>query len=127
MIRKAAILSALVGLAMLGGCAQLGSLVSEVTVAATSATPTQATTLAEAEQAATLAEQALDLYVRTGNPSQAVLSELQILVPAIHNSLVKVEQANSAGNSALAATALAAFNEALTAYQTYAANNGVPQ
>jgi hypothetical protein len=109
----------------LAGCTTVGSLVSDVAVATTSATPAQATTVAEAEQAATLAEQALDLYVKTGNPSPAVLAELNVLVPAVHNTLVKAEQANAAGNSALTAAALAGFNEALAAYNSYATLQGV--
>ena len=109
----------------LGGCSGLGSFVSGLTVSATTATPGQATTLAEAEQAATLTEKALDLYVNTGNPSPAVLNELNVLVPAVHNALVKVEQANKAGNSALIAAALAAFNQAIDAVNSYETLQGV--
>lgn len=112
---------------MLSGCTSMGSLLSGLAVSATSATPSQAKTLAEATQAATLAEHALDLYVTTGNPSPAVLHQLQVLVPAVHNALVKVEDANRAGNSALTAAALGAFNEALAAYASYSALQGVPQ
>lgn len=111
----------------LSGCADMGSLLSGVAVSATSATPTQAKTVAEATQAATAAEHALDFYVVHGNPSPAVLQELKILVPAVHNALVKVEDANRAGNSVLAAAAMSAFNEALAAYKSYSAFQGVPQ
>lgn len=110
---------------VLSGCASLGSVVSKVVVAATSKTSSQATTVADATQATTLAEQAVDLYVKTGNPSKAVLSELQQLVTALHNTLVSAEAANKSGNSATAAAALSAFNQALAAYQAYAANQGV--
>ena len=103
---------------VLSGCAGL-------LTASTTATPGQATSVAEAVQATTLAEQAVDLYVKAGNPNKAVLAELNVLVPAVHGSLVAVEAANANGNSAVAAAALAAFNEAYTAYQTYAAKQGV--
>ena len=109
----------------LSGCTSLGSVVESATVAFTSAGPTQATTIAEAAQAATLAEQAVDLYVNTGNPSPAVLNELKSLVTAIHNTLVVAQAANASGNSAAAAAAIATFNEALAAFQTYAAKSGV--
>ncbi len=109
----------------LSGCTWFSSAVSDVVVATSGASPTQAKTVAEAAQATTLAEKALDLYVKNGNPSPAVLSELSVLVPAVHNALVKAEQANSSGNSALTAIALAAFNEALAAYNSYATLQGV--
>jgi hypothetical protein len=109
----------------LGGCTSFGSFVSDLAISATSATPTQAKTVGEAATLATAAEKALDLYVTTGSPSTGVLNELNILVPAVHNALVKVEAANKAGNSALTAAALATFNEALAAYESYATQNGV--
>lgn len=109
----------------LGGCSSLASAVSSIAVATSTSSTTQATTVAEAEQAATLAEKALDLYVTTANPSKTVLQELQVLVPAVHNALVKAEAANAAGDSAATAAALAVFNEALAAYQSYATLQGV--
>lgn len=109
----------------LSGCASLGSVVSNVVVAATSKTPSQAKTVAEATQATTLAENAVDLYVKTGNPTKAVLSELQTLVTALHTALVKAEAANKSGNSAVAAAAIDAFNQALAAYQAYSVHQGV--
>lgn len=109
----------------LSACASLGSFVSDVTVSATSATPGQAKTVAEAAQAATLVEHSLDLYVKAGNPSPAVLTEIQVLVTAVHNTLVKAEQANAAGNSALTATGLAAFNQAIAAVNSYETLQGV--
>ncbi len=109
----------------LSGCASLASVVSKVVVASSSATPAQATTMAEATQAAALAENAVDLYVKTANPSKPVLTELQTLLTALHNTLVKAETANKSGNSALAAVALDAFNQALAAFRAYAVNQGV--
>lgn len=109
----------------LGGCSTVASGISDITVAATTASPSQATTVAEAIQATTLTEQALDLYVKTGNPDPAVLKELQVLVPAVHNALVQVETANTNGNSALAAAAMAAFNQALAAVNSYETLQGV--
>lgn len=109
----------------LSGCASLGSVVSKVVVASTTKTPSQANTVAEATQATTLAEEAVDLYVKTGNPSKPVLTELQTLVTALHTTLVAVETANKSGNSATAAAAIATFNQALAAYQAYAVHQGV--
>lgn len=110
----------------LGGCSSVGSGLSSVAVSLTTKTETQAKTVAEATQAASLAERALDLYVQTGNPPREVLLELQILVPAVHNALVTVQNANRAGNSALSAGALASFNEALAALVAYQTLKGVP-
>ena len=106
---------------LLAGC----STISGIITASTTAPPSQATTIAEATQAATLAENAIDLYVKNGNPNQAVLGELKVLVPAVHNALVAAEAANKSGNSALAASALSAFNQAYAAYQAYAVQQGV--
>ena len=105
----------------LSGCAAM----SNLAVSLTNAGPTQATTIAEATQATTLAEQAVDLYVKNGNPSQAVLLELRGLVTGLHNTLQAAQAANSSGNSATAAAAIATFNEALAAFQAYATKQGV--
>lgn len=120
--RTLTLLALLSATTALGGCAQT---LSSLAVSLTSASPTQAKSVAEAEQVTTLAEQALDLYVQNGNPSQPVLAELKILVPALHNALKQVEAANMAGNSASAAAALAAFNQALAALNSYKTNQGV--
>lgn len=111
---------------LLSGCTSVGSGLSSVAVSLTSKTATQAKTVAEATQAVTLVERGLDLYVQNGNPPRAVLLELQILVPAVHNALVAVQGANRAGNSAAAAAALASFNEALAALTAYQTLSGVP-
>lgn len=111
---------------LLSGCTDVGSGLSSVAVSLTSKTPTQAQTVAEATQAVTLVERGLDLYVQNGNPPRAVLLELQILVPAVHNALVAVQGANRTGNSAAAAAALASFNEALAALTAYQTLSGVP-
>lgn len=119
--RTLTLLALLSATTALGGC----TAISNLAVSLTSASPTQAKSVAEAEQVTTLAEQALDLYVQNGNPSQPVLAELKILVPALHNALKQVEAANTAGNSASAAAALAAFNQALAALNSYKTNQGV--
>lgn len=93
----------------------------------TTATPQQAATVAEATQLLTVAEKGADLYVTTGNPSPAVVGQLRILVPAVHNTLKAAQAANANGNSAGVATALAAFNEALAALQTYESAKGIKQ
>lgn len=111
----------------LGGCTTVGSAISDIAVATTSASPSQAKTVAEAAQATALVEKSLDLYVTTAAPDRAVLQELKILVPALHNALVAAEVANGAGNSALTAAGLAAFNEALAAVKSYESLKGVSQ
>lgn len=118
---------ALVALVALGGCTSLSSAVSQAVVSFTSSTPSQATTVAEAAQIATLAEKAVDLYVKNGHPSQSTLAELKVLLTDLHTPLVAAEQANASGNSAAAAAAVSAFNEALAAYQSYAVHSGVTQ
>lgn len=107
---------ALVASLALAGCAGTFS---------TAAPPEQAKTVAEAIQATTLAEQSLDLYVTSGAASPAVISELKVLVPAVHGALKKVEDAQRAGNNALVAAGLAAFNQALAALDSYKATAGV--
>lgn len=114
-------------LPLLGGCASIGSTVSSLVVSTTTAGPTQAKTVGEAINATKLVEDGLDLYVTTGSPSKAVLDELNILVPALHNTLVAAEDAQRSGNSAALAAAMAAFNQALSAVQGYETKAGVPQ
>ncbi len=111
------------------GCApgQLSNVLSGGVVSATTATPQQAKSVAEATLAVTLAERALTLYVEHGNPDPAVLRQLKVLVPAVHNALKRVQVANAAGNSALYAAALGAFNEAWAALQAYQKMKGLPQ
>lgn len=75
----------------------------------------------------TILEHGLDLYVASPVSDRAVVLELKILVPAVHNALAAAEVANSAGNSALTAAALATFNEALDAVQSYETLKGVSQ
>lgn len=109
----------------LSGCTAAGQIFSKVVVASTTQTPTQAKTVGEATQAAKLIEDGLDLYVNNGNPSQAVLAQLKSLATAVHTTLKKAQEADKAGNSALAAAALDGFNQALAAYRAYAVNQGV--
>lgn len=116
---------ALAALVPLGACTTLTSGLSDVAVSVTTAGPTQAKTVAEAIQATKLIEDGLDLYVTTGAPSKAVLDQLNILVPALHNTLVAAENAQATGNSAAIASALAAFNESLAAVQSYKTLKGV--
>lgn len=111
---------------LLGGCTTVASGASDFITSMTTASPTQAKTVAEAAQATKLVEDGLDLYVTTGHPSLAVLNELNILVPALHNTLLASEQAQASGNSAAIAAGLAAFNEALAAVQAYEVKTGVP-
>lgn len=119
----AALVLALTG----GGCTTVASTVAAVTTSLSTASPTQAKTVAEAAQATKIIEDGLDAYVTTGHPSKAILDELNVLVPALHSTLVAAENAQSNGNSAAIAAGLAAFNEALAAVQGYETKQGVPQ
>lgn len=109
----------------LSGCASAGSAITSVAVSLTSATPAQAKTLGDAIRITTLVEKSLDVYVTSGYASAAVVAELKVLVPPLHNTLKQMEAANTAGNSAAAALALAAFNEALKALNGYKTLQGV--
>lgn len=120
------------GLAVsLGGCTTVGSLVAssgqEIASATTTAPPSQAKTVGDAILIVNGIESGLDLYVTTGNPPKAVLDELAILVPALHNTLLAAEAAQRGGSNAAVAAALAAFNETLAAVQAYKAQKGIPQ
>lgn len=99
----------------LGGCAGTITTAGNIGQSVSVASPTQARTLAEALQAATLCTDAVDLYVRTGNPSRAVLDELNILNDRVHDTLVNLQTANMRGQS----LTFAAFNEALQAFNAY--------
>lgn len=112
---------------LLGACTTIASGLSDIAVVTSSGSSTQVTTVAEAEQATKLIEDGLDLYVTTGHPSKAVLDELNVLVPALHNTLKAAESAQASGNNAAMAAGLAAFNEALAAVQGYETKQGVPQ
>lgn len=112
------ILTAAVLSLMLCGCAG-------VITSLTHATPEQAKTVAEATQITTASEKLIDVYVNSGAASHAVLDELNDLVPRVHNTLKAAQAAQKAGNSALVATSLAAFNQAISALSAYEANAGV--
>lgn len=94
---------------------------SQVATSFSTSTPRQVNTLAEALQAATLATLAVDAYVNTASPNRATLVELQTLNNGLHTALVNLQAANANGQS----LALAAFNEALAAFRSYAANRGI--
>lgn len=111
----------------LGGCASVGELVSKTVVATTVAGPTQAKTVKDAVLITTGIEEGLDLYVTTSDPSNSTLDQLTILITALHNTLVKCEEAQKTGKNALVAAALAGFNESLRAVQAYKASKGIPQ
>lgn len=107
------------------GCAGVAKLASDAIVSTTSAGPAQARTVGDAIRITKLVEDGLDLYVTQGSPPAAVLDQLNILVPALHNTLKKAEAAQQSGNSALIAAALAAFNESLAAVHAYETLKGV--
>ena len=105
----------------LGGCTTLAQGASNVNQALSSSTPQQATTLAQALQFAKLATDAVDVYVNTGNPNRATLTELNTLNEGLHAALGKLQTANMAGQS----LALAVFNQAFLAFTTYETAAGV--
>lgn len=122
---KRFILAALLTITPLTGCAELRQGAADVATSSTTSSPAQAKTLADAIKLTTIAEHSLDLVVTSGLTPPAVLDELKILVPAVHNALKKAEDAQRNGNSPLVAVALASFNEALTALNTYKATKGI--
>jgi hypothetical protein len=99
----------------LGGCAASLETAGNIGQSVSTASPTQARTLAEALQTATLCTDAVDLYVRTGNPSRAALDELNILNDRVHSMLLDLQAANTRGQS----LSFAAFNAALQAFNAY--------
>lgn len=113
---------AIAGTLALAGCA---TTLSDLAVSTTHATPTQAKTVAEATLALTVAENGVTVYAQSPLANVAVLRQLKALLPPIHNALKRVQVANAAGNSALTAAALTAFNEAWAALQSYESTKGV--
>lgn len=109
----------------LGGCTTLRQAGADVAVSSTTTSQAQIKTLGDAILVTTQAEKLLDIYVTSGLATPAVLGQLKILVPAVHNALKKAEDANRAGNNPLLAASLAAFNEALTALNQYKAAKGI--
>lgn len=105
----------------LSGCASVASGVVQIAQSVSSSTPSQVTTLGDAVAASTLVTQAVDVYVKTGNPSKATLLELQTLNEGLHTALTGLEQANASNQS----LELAAFNEALTAFTSYTTAKGI--
>lgn len=105
----------------LGGC----NAIRDVAVSSSTTSPAQAKTLGDAVVITTQVEKTLDIYVTSGLASPAVLAQLEVLVPAVHNALKKAEDAQRAGDSPLVAASLAGFNEALTALNSYKATKGI--
>lgn len=114
-----------IGGAGLSGCESWRQSAADVAVSSTTTSPAQAKSLGDAILITTQAEKTLDIYVTSGLASPAVLAQLKILVPAVHNALKKAEDAQRAGDSPLVAASLAAFNEALTALNSYKATKGI--
>ena len=112
-----AVLIAAVAMAA-AGCANVSAAVSALTT--TTAAPASVTTLADAEQSATLVTQAVDLYVKTGNPTRATLLQLQSYSNAVHAALTTLEQANAEGGTLV----FAVFNAAVAAFNSYSASVG---
>ena len=108
----------ILSLLLLPGCANVSAAVSALTT--TAAAPASVTTLADAEQSATLVTQAVDLYVKTGNPTRATLLQLQSYSNAVHAALTTLEQANAEGGTLV----FAVFNAAVAAFNSYSASVG---
>lgn len=104
-----------------GGCATVAKDVVNTVQALSSASPTQASTLADAQLAYKVAATAVDVYVTTGQPNRAVLTELLNLNEGVHNALLALEKANTNNQSIL----IAAFNEAYKAFTSYGVSVGV--
>ncbi len=109
----------------LGGCTGLRATLADFAISTTVASPTQAKTVEDATRLTSEAERLLDIVVVNGHLSNAVLDELKILVPAVHNALKTVQAANASGDNAATALALSAFNQALNALNAYKTLKGV--
>lgn len=116
---------AALSLAPLSGCTTARQAAADVAVSATTTSAAQAKTLADATQLATVAENSLTVVVKNDLLPIPALKQLRILVTAVHNALDEAQAAQRSGNSPLVAAALASFNEALTALNTYKAAKGI--
>lgn len=105
----------------LGGCASIAQFVISVAQSFSSSTPSQVSTLAAAVQADTLIATAIDAYVKTGTPTRAILLELQMIQKSLEAALVDLEAANTAGQS----LDFAAFNAAISAWNSFASSEGI--
>ena len=112
----------LVAVFALSGCTTIASDVASVAQSLSSSTPSQVTTLADAVSAATLVTQAADIAVKSGKLDRATLLEVEGLNNAIHVALFNLEAANAAGQG----LDFAAFNAALSAWNSYATVEGIP-
>ena len=95
--------------------------VANVVQTTTTASPKQANTLADAINLDTLANRAVTAYVKASNPSRATLLELQKDAAAVHDALVRLEQANAAHQN----LTFAAVNAAYSTFYNYASSQGV--
>lgn len=112
---------------MLSGCTTMSALTSDLAVELSSGSTTQAKTLGEANELAADVWKGIDKYAvgDYGTPDAAVLKEIQLLAAPIHAALQQGDAAQKAGNSPAVAVALAAFNEAMAAMNTYEAQKGI--
>lgn len=115
----------------LGSCTQTGQMLAAVggfaAAQTTTAPPRQAINVAGAIKLTQAVEDGLDVYAKSGHADDAVLAQLEILVPALHNTLKAAEAAQKNGSSAAVAGALKAFNESLAAVDAYKTLKGVSQ
>lgn len=105
---------------LLASCNTLSAL-SGVAASLKGPIPGQATTLSEAVQIADLATNLTKSAVDTFKFPKATLQELSALNDGLHSAVVSLERAN-ANHQALD---FASFNAALSAYNSYAAANGI--
>ncbi len=106
-----------------GGCTTVASGLADVATSLSSSSPAQVQTYAEATAAADLATRTVDLAVNNVKFSKATLTELQALNDSLHDAWSKLKAANDAGQS----LSFAAFNAALSAYQTYRTEQAIPE
>lgn len=125
-MKKLLVLAVLAAGLSAAGCAPTASLLSQLAVSTSSATPTQVKTIDEAVNADKLMAQSVDLYAQTGNTNVAVLKTLRTALTVVHTALLSAENANASGNSAATAAGLAAFSEALALFNGYETLKGVP-
>ena len=108
---------------LMAGCTSFASGVATIATNLSSSTPAQVNTYADATLAATLATKTVDLAVNTGKLSKATLIELGALNDGVHSAWLVLKAANAAGKS----LDYAAFNAALSAYQSYRTSEGIPE
>ena len=89
----------------------------------TTSTPVQVTTYADATAAADLVTRTADLAVATGKLPSSVLDAIGSYSDKVHSEWLKLKAAKDAGQS----LAFQAFQDALSAFESYRTAQGIPE